>query len=399
MNNNKIIILLGLLGFIVMADNWVVSPILPAIAQSLGIPVENAGILISAYMIPFGIFQIIYGPLADRFGKKQIITFAILFFTVATGLCALAGSLNGLSVYRALTGIFAAAVMPICIALIGDLVPLEKRQMAIGTFMGIAFLGQGLSMITGGAISYFLSWRGVFAVYAVLSLIPLVLILKNYRHLPDTRNPRSRFLKPYKELLSQKKSLFTYILILLEGMFIIGSFSFLGAYISKTYAFNYLSIGAVMTTFGVMSIVGGRLGGKLVLKTGPRALLTLGLTLALTADLVIYFSGQSIGLLIFGIGLLGLGFIFAHSTLLTRATEFAQKARGTAMSLVAFCFMGGGGVGTALGGKIASAHGLPSLFLIYGVMLGITLCLSFFLIKTPGLSPLTVMQAESRPGD
>lgn len=93
MKTNKIIILLGLLGFIAMADNWVVSPILPAIAESLGIPVENAGILISAYMIPFGIFQIIYGPLADRFGKKQIITFAILFFTVATGLCALGGKM------------------------------------------------------------------------------------------------------------------------------------------------------------------------------------------------------------------------------------------------------------------------------------------------------------------
>ncbi len=383
MNNNKIIILLGLLGFIVMADNWVVSPILPAIAESLGIPVENAGILISAYMIPFGIFQIIYGPLADRFGKKQIITFAILFFTVATGLCALAGSLNGLSVYRALTGIFAAAIMPICMALIADLVPLEKRHMAIGTFMGIAFLGQGLSMITGGAIAYFLNWRGVFVVYAVLSFIPLILILKNYKHLPDTRNPQSRFLGPYMELLTKRNSLFTYILILLEGIFIIGSFSFLGAYISKTYSFNYLGIGAIMTAFGVMSIVGGRLGGKLVPKTGPRFILTLGLIFALTADLVIYLSGQSLGLLIPGIGLLGLGFIFTHSTLLTRATEFAQKARGTAMSLVAFCFMGGGGIGTALGGKIATVYGLSTLFLIYGIMLGITLCLSFFLIHNP----------------
>ena len=54
MNNNKIVILLGLLGFIVMADNWVVSPILPAISESLGIQVENAGILISAYMIHLG---------------------------------------------------------------------------------------------------------------------------------------------------------------------------------------------------------------------------------------------------------------------------------------------------------------------------------------------------------
>jgi MFS family permease len=39
-------------------------------------------------MIPFGFFQIVFGPLADRFGKKQVITFAVAMFTIATGLCA-----------------------------------------------------------------------------------------------------------------------------------------------------------------------------------------------------------------------------------------------------------------------------------------------------------------------
>ena len=82
LKTQKIVILLGLLGFIVMADNWVVSPILPAIAETLGIPVQNAGLLITAYMIPFGLFQLIFGPLADRFGKKQILTFSIVFFTI-----------------------------------------------------------------------------------------------------------------------------------------------------------------------------------------------------------------------------------------------------------------------------------------------------------------------------
>jgi predicted MFS family arabinose efflux permease len=381
MNNSKIILLLGLLGFIVMADNWVVSPILPAISESLGIQVENAGILITAYMIPFGIFQILFGPLADRFGKKQIITFSIIFFTLATGLCAVAESLNGLSVYRAITGVFAASVMPISLALIGDLFPIEKRQMAIGTFMGIAFLGQGLSMITGGAISYFLNWRGVFAVYAILSFIPMILLFKNYKNIPDTRNPDSQFVKPYIKLLSDTKSLYTYILVFLEGLFIIGSFSYLGAYISKTYHYNYLTIGAIMTAFGFMSLVGGRLGGKLVPKTGPRLILTLGLVFAFVADLLLFFAGQTLGVLIFSIGLMGVGFIFTHSTLLTRATQFADKARGAAMSLVAFCFMGGGGIGTALGGKIAATYGFPNLFLVYGLMLFLTLAASFYLLK------------------
>jgi predicted MFS family arabinose efflux permease len=183
--------------------------------------------------------------------------------------------------------------------------------------------------------------------------------------------------------LSNTQSLFTYILIFLEGLFIIGSFSYLGAYISTTYHFNYLTIGAIMTAFGFMSLVGGRLAGKLVPKTGPRPIMTIGLALAFVADLLLFFAGQKLGVLLFSIGLLGMGFILAHSTLLTRATQFADKARGAAMSLVAFCFMGGGGIGTAVGGKIASVYGFSNLFLIYGLMLFMTLAASFYLVRTP----------------
>ena len=381
MKRNNVVILLGLLGFIVMADNWVVSPILPAISENIGIAVERAGLLIAAYMIPFGIFQIIFGPLADRYGKKQIITLSIVLFTGTTGLCAAGFGLTDLAAYRALTGIFAASVMPISLALIGDIFPVQERQGAIGTFMGISFLGQGLSMITGGAIAYFLSWRGVFAGYALLSLIPMILIIKSYKSLPDSKHPDSKFFAPYLKLMGNASSLFTYLLVLLEGMFIIGSFSYLGAFIAQSYHFNYLSIGGVMTAFGLMTLVGGRLSGKLSKTTNPRKILTAGLVLAVLADLLIYFSAHDLGLLIAGVGLLGLGFIFTHSTLLTRATEFAMKARGAAMSLVAFCFMGGGGIGTALGAGIIKSYGISNLFLVYGAALLFTLLMSFVLIQ------------------
>lgn len=395
MKKNSIVMLLGFLGFIVMADNWVVSPILPAISENIGVAVERAGLLISAYMIPFGIFQLIFGPLADRYGKKQVITFSIILFTVATGLCAVGFGLTDLAIYRALTGIFAAAVMPISLALIGDIFPVEQRQGAIGTFMGISFLGQGLSMVTGGAIAYFLNWRGVFAIYALLSVIPMAMLIKNYRLLPDTKHRDSKLFAPYLKLLANPSSLFTYILVLLEGLFIIGSFSYLGAFIAATYHFNYLAIGSIMTAFGLMTVIGGRLSGKLVLKIGARKILIMGLIFATLADFFIYYFGRSLGWLVVSIGLLGIGFIFTHSTLLTRATEFAQKARGAAMSLVAFCFMGGGGLGTAIGGKIASVYGLSSLFMIYAVALVITLVLSFILIN--GQVVPSRLAAESEP--
>jgi predicted MFS family arabinose efflux permease len=393
-NKNKIIFLLGMAGFIVMADNWVVSPILPSIAQNINVDIARAGLLITAYMIPFGIFQILFGPLADRYGKKQVITFSMVLFTVSAALCAFGSNLTNLSIFRALTGVFAASVMPISLALIGDVFPLQERQGAIGTFMGIAFLGQGLSMAIGGAIAYFFNWRGVFAVYAMFSAIPVLLLVSNYRQMPSEKHPDSQILAPYGRLIRSSKSLFTYLLVLLEGAFIVGSFSYTGALISKTYGFNNLGIGLIMTGFGILTVIGGRVSGKLAAKIGARSVLSLGLISAALADGVIYLFGKSLFVMILGVALLGLGFILTHSTLLTRATEFAQKERGAAMSLVAFCFMGGGGVGTALGGKIIAAAGLEGIFMVYGLALVVTLLLSLVLIRGEVVGAIL-----SNPGD
>lgn len=297
-DKKSLIVLLGLAGFIVMADNWVVSPILPAISENLNLDISRAGLLITAYMIPFGIFQIIFGPLADRYGKKQVVTFSVLIFTVATGMCALGTSLSNLALFRALTGIFAASVMPISLALIGDVFPMKERQQAIGTFMGLSFLGQGLSMAVGGAIAFFLNWRGVFVTYAIISLIPVVLLIRNYKLIPSKKNPNSQIIKPYIKLISNATSLFTYLIVILEGMFIVGSFSYTGSFIASMYHYNNLYIGLIMTGFGIMSVIGGRASGKITNKIGQRKVLSLGLISAALADIMIYFFGTNLFILI-----------------------------------------------------------------------------------------------------
>jgi MFS family permease len=74
MNESRLILILGFAGFVVMADNWVVSPILPAIAASIQVSPVKAGRITSAYMIPFRLFQLIFGPLADRYGKQLVVS-------------------------------------------------------------------------------------------------------------------------------------------------------------------------------------------------------------------------------------------------------------------------------------------------------------------------------------
>lgn len=371
MNTKRLIIVLGLAGFIVMADNWVVAPLLPSIARTMGVEPARAGILIAAYMLPFGLFQLLYGPLADRFGKLRVVGVSLVFFSVATGLTAAGVGLGDLTLFRALTGIFAAATMPVSLALIGDLVPMKQRQQAIASFMGIAFLGQATSMTIGGTIAAVTSWRGVFMVYAVVAAVITVVLLVTARSFAGELHgdPNSQFVRPYLRLLGHWPSLRTYLVVFFEGVLVLGSFSYLGAFAARNLGLGTLRIGLLMAVFGIGVIAASRASARLAERIGRHRLVAGGLALAAAADLVVAFGGAQLASVAVGVLLLGLGFMFAHSSLLTTATQFAEKARGTAMSLIAFAFMVGGAIGTALGGRLIEATSYREFYLAGGVAL------------------------------
>jgi predicted MFS family arabinose efflux permease len=379
MKTKRLIIILGLAGFIVMADNWVVSPLLPTIARSFELDPVKAGVLIAAYMLPFGLFQLVYGPLADRFGKLRVIATSLVMFTLATALCGFGLGLGDLTAYRALTGIFAAAIMPVSLALIADLVPMKERQQAIATFMGIAFFGQAASMTIGGAIAYLSNWRGVFWIYGVASAVITILVLLSTRgaRAEMRGNPHSEFVKPYGRLLRHGPSLKTYLVTFVEGVLILGSFSYLGTEAAQALDLSNLGIGLLMAVFGVGVIMGSRAAGPLSARTERRLLVTAGLIMAALADILVAVAPARLFLTAAVLLLLGFGFMLAHSSLLTTATQFAQKARGTAMSLVAFCFMVGGSLGTLFGGRVIQASGFGDFYLAFSLALAALAAVAF----------------------
>lgn len=113
------VLILGLAGFTVTADTWMASPILPAIANGFNGGIARSGLLVTAYMIPFGLFQIVFGHMVIRYGKPELLSVFMLLFSTAAFLCAIAENMTQLTVFRALTGIFAAPVIPASLALIG----------------------------------------------------------------------------------------------------------------------------------------------------------------------------------------------------------------------------------------------------------------------------------------
>lgn len=391
-----LILSLGLAGLVVMADNWVVSPILPAISKDIGVLPVQAAVLITAYMLPFGLLQLVYGPLADRYGKLQVLRVTMVGFTVAAGLTALGVGLTDLAIYRAITGALAAATLPVSFALIGDTVRMEDRQAAIGSFMGISFLGQGLSMAIGGAIAFFLSWRGVFAAYALLSAIVTTLLIVRSRGLVQKGNPKSEVVAPYRALLTQGRSVRTYLVVIVEGVLIFGSFSFLGAFLSHQFKLDNLAIGLAMTAFGIAAVVAGQRSGLVAARLGRRTTLLAGLLLAALGNGLVFALGTQLAVVIPAIAALGSGFMLAHSTLLTMATEFAAKARGTAMSLVAFCMMSGGALGTALGGRVIEASSFTSFYGTWALLLVGLSAVSFLALAE--VTPVPAVATPARDG-
>ena len=377
-----------------MADNWVVSPILPAISMDIGVNVSNAALIISAYMLPFGLFQLIFGYLGDKFGRIRVISGAMVFFTIGTGLCAIAAGLTDLAIYRALTGMFAGSIMPVSFALIGDLFPLHERQAAIGTFFGVAFLGQGLSTVIGGSIAYFINWRGVFTVYAALAVLSTLLLFEISKNVPAAKNNDSKFFAPLMDLLKNPASRIMYAVVFFEGIFIMGTFSFLGGFIENQYNFNDLLIGLIMSVFGIMAVMGGRFAGKLSGRIGRKNTIIIGFAGTMLANIIYVIWGDTLPVLFLGIGISGLGLMLAHSSILTIATEFAAKARGIAMSLVAFCFMCGGSLGTAIGSRIIETGGFINLFVTYGI--GLLLLLVAILISKKGFVIENVQRQSQR---
>src|SRR3990172_12147153 len=114
------VLILGLMLFWVQGDNYAASPLIVEIASDLNLSISQAALSIVSYMLPFGLFTLVFGPLADRFGKAKIINIAAFVTAIFSCLGAVAFNLASLSIIRAINGAFAAAIIPVTMSLIGD---------------------------------------------------------------------------------------------------------------------------------------------------------------------------------------------------------------------------------------------------------------------------------------
>lgn len=165
-------------------------PALPDIGRSLDVADPNARqYVITAFLAGFGVAQLAHGPLADRFGRRRVLLWAMGVYAVANGLAAVSGSFQLLLAARVLGGVSIAATRVATTAMVRDCYQgsamARVMSFAFMVFMVVPILAPAL----GQAVLAVADWRAIFWVIAGLSV---VLFAWFWARMPETLNPDDR---------------------------------------------------------------------------------------------------------------------------------------------------------------------------------------------------------------
>lgn len=182
-------------------------PALPAIGADLGVANENSRQwVVTAYLLGFGGAQLIYGPVADRFGRKSVLLFGVGVYVMFSLLATLAPTFETLILARIGQGLGSACTRVLAVSIVRD--RYEGRTMArVMSFSFLVFLGVPiLAPSLGQLIMLVGPWRWIFA---GLGLIGVALIVWASLRLPETLKPEDRLPIQVKRLTSAYRTALT----------------------------------------------------------------------------------------------------------------------------------------------------------------------------------------------
>ncbi|MET0335091.1 MAG: multidrug effflux MFS transporter [Rhizobacter sp.] len=196
MDPATVVLLLTLLMGIQPVTTDLYLPALPVLTRDLGAQVASAQLTLSALIICFGFGQLVCGPLADRFGRRPVLTLGLSFYTLASVLSAAAPSIDWLILWRALQGAAMAAAVTCGRSIVRDLyAPHDGARVMSRALTGLGVIAM-VSPLLGGVLVEFINWHAALTVLAVFGAGALALVLMKFEETIPARNPNATRLAP-----------------------------------------------------------------------------------------------------------------------------------------------------------------------------------------------------------
>jgi DHA1 family bicyclomycin/chloramphenicol resistance-like MFS transporter len=347
-------------------------PALPQIGRSLQVTEENRRqLVVVAYFIGFGSTQLVWGPLADRFGRKPILAAGVALYALFAVLCGLASSFALLIAGRVAMGASAAVTRVLVVSMVRDLFEAESMARVMSlvfmTFMLVPVLAPNI----GQAILLFAPWRAIFILLAGYAL---AMLAWSWFRLPETLHPEYRRTLKWREMVRAMGETVMERQSLGYTLAMTVTFAGLVAYIStiQQIVFEVFDapklIGIVFASVAAPMALASYANSRIVGRFGLRRVghvSALLLALVTTSHALIALSGHET-LLIFVVmqGLTMACFAFTSSNFGTLAMEHMAPIAGTASSVQGVI----GTLGSALlGFMIGQAYDGTALPFLLGI--------------------------------
>ena len=337
----------------------VADPMLVRLSSDFSIPLGMAAWVVTVFGFAYGFSQLFFGPLGDRYGKYLVIAWGCIACAATALLCGLVGGFSGLLVARGLAGATAAAIIPLSMAWIGDVVPYEDRQSVLARFLVGQIVGLSTGMLVGGWCADYLDWRSPFFLIALWFFVIGLYLIHLNRSLPDHArvlhkvdgSGLSRLGSEFRAVLSIQGARAVLLTVFVEGGLVFVALAFLPAHLHTVYKLSLSSVGALVMLFGLGGLVFALASRVLVRRLGETGLTRYGGFLMGSALLVIAYSPQW-WITLPACFCFGLGFYMLHNTLQINATQMAPERRGAAVAAFASCFFLGQSTGVAFGSAL-----------------------------------------------
>ncbi len=365
--------------------------LLPKLASDFGITLGTASYVITLFSVAYGLSQLFFGPLGDRFGKYLVIAWACTACIVTASLCALAPTFPMLLIARLLAGGTAAAIIPLSMAWIGDVVPYEERQPILARFLVGQIVGVSAGVFLGGFAADYLSWRTPFFLIAGLFVLVSIALFSLNRRLPDVarKTIRSeghtiqRLIAEFGQVVAKRWARVVMLSVFLEGTFVFGAFAFVASHVHHKHGVSLSTAGSLVMLFGFGGLLFATSAKVFVRRLGERGLARWGGICIGAALLTIAFAPvwwwATIACFI-----AGMGFYMLHNTLQINATQMAPERRGAAVASFACCFFFGQSVGVGAAGLVIGLTG-PAMIIACGAIgaAAVGVAFSFLLSRRP----------------
>lgn len=181
-----IILILGALATISPFSIDMYLPGFPAIAKDLNTTIDQVQFSLTAYLVGIAIGQILYGPLLDRFGRKNPLYVGLSIYVLASIGCAFTESVGSLVMMRLLQALGGCVGIVAAQALVRDLFPINKIAQAFSLITLVIAVSPMIAPTVGAYVTAWIGWHYVFVVLAVITLLIMVSV---YFFLPGGKKP------------------------------------------------------------------------------------------------------------------------------------------------------------------------------------------------------------------